>query len=268
MPIHLPITTTRISRREFGELSYAVMQQVFAIHHEYGRFFDEKIYKRELSKRMKGVLLETSVEVTFQSFLKRYYLDVLVHGSGLFEFKAVEAFVPRHRSQTINYLLLADLAHGLLVNTRPETIGREFVNCKWRLKDLRDPVITEHDWQSGIPQALRFQEVLVTLVRDWGTCLDLALYEEAMTHFMGGESVFQDVPVDNLGTQRTRLIAPDVSFKITALSENTEAFVLHARRSLSHTPLRAILWANMTPQGLSFSTIQNDDKKLGTKNSP
>lgn len=256
MPIHLPITTTRISKKAFGELSYAVMEQVFAIHHEYGRFFDEKIYKRELAKRMTGVLLETSVEITFQSFLKRYYLDVLTHGSGLFEFKAVEAFVPRHRSQTINYLLLADLAHGLLVNTRPETIGREFVNCKWRLKDLRDPVITEHNWLPGIPQALRFQEVLVALVRDWGACLDLALYEEAMTHFMGGESVLQDIPVKDLGSQRTRLIAPGVSFKITALSENTEAFVSHARRFLSHTPLHAILWANMTPTDITFSTLQ------------
>ena len=266
MPIHLPITTTRISKKEFGELSYAVMEQVFAIHHEYGRFFDEKIYKRELAKRMREVLLETPVEVTFQSFLKRYYLDVLVHGSGLFEFKAVEAFVPRHRSQTINYLLLADLAHGLLVNTRPETIGREFVNCKWRLKDLRDPTILEHNWLPGIPQALHFQEVLIALIRDWGACLDLALYEEAVTHFMGGESVLQDIQVNDIGSQRARLIAPDVSFKITALPENTDAFVSHARRFLSHTPLRAILWANMTPKGLRFYTIQNDDKKMGAKN--
>lgn len=256
MPIHLPIITTRIPKKEFGELSYAVMNQVFAIHHDFGRFFDEKIYKRELAKRMDEVLLETPVEVTFQSFLKRYYLDVIVHGRGLFEFKAGDAIVPRHRAQTINYLLLADLAHGLLVNTRPETIGREFVNCRWRLKDLRNPVIEECEWQPDVHQAAKFQDVLVALVRDWGSELDLALYEEAMTWFMGGESILQDVPVDDLGSQRARLIAPGVSFKITALSQNEEAFASHALRFLSHTPLHTILWANMTPTRLSFTTLQ------------
>ena len=39
----------RLSQDEFGELSYAVMAHVFEIHNEFGRFFDERIYKRELA---------------------------------------------------------------------------------------------------------------------------------------------------------------------------------------------------------------------------
>lgn len=39
MPITCPIPLRRLGRQEFGELSYDVMREVFAIHHELGRFF-------------------------------------------------------------------------------------------------------------------------------------------------------------------------------------------------------------------------------------
>ena len=45
MPISLGIPVRRISQDEFSELSFEVMREVFAIHNEIGRFFDEKIYK-------------------------------------------------------------------------------------------------------------------------------------------------------------------------------------------------------------------------------
>ncbi len=47
MPIISSITTTPISQQAFGELAFDVMRHVFAIHDEYGRFFDEIVYKRE-----------------------------------------------------------------------------------------------------------------------------------------------------------------------------------------------------------------------------
>lgn len=43
---------------------------VFQIHSELGRFFDEKIYKRELAHRYPGVQLEVPIEVTYASFKK------------------------------------------------------------------------------------------------------------------------------------------------------------------------------------------------------
>ena len=96
--VHTPIR--RLSQAEFGKLAYSVMGCVFQIHHELGRFFDEKIYKRELAHRHPAVQLEVPIEVIYASFRKLQYIDVLVDGGGPFEFKAVEAITPRHRGHT------------------------------------------------------------------------------------------------------------------------------------------------------------------------
>jgi hypothetical protein len=59
MPISLPFPVRRLTQPEFGEISFEVMRHVFAIHNDLGRFFDEKIYKRELAHRLPHVRLET-----------------------------------------------------------------------------------------------------------------------------------------------------------------------------------------------------------------
>ena len=262
MPITPSIKTTRLTQHEFGELSYEVMQHVFAIHTEFGRFFDEKIYKRELATRMQNVQLEVPVEVTHKSFSKRYQADVIVRGCGLFEFKAAEAIHPKHCGQGIHYLLLFDLSHGKIVNVRTEQVQHEFVNCHQRLTDLRHPQILTEAWDSAVPGADLLRDTLVGLLQDWGTGLEVLLYEGAVTHFFGGEQqVERLVPVISssgflLGHQRMRLVSPEVAFKITAFTEPEDAFATHAERLLRHTPLKAILWANVTNSEVAFRMIR------------
>ena len=187
----MPITCQRplrpLSKKEFGEISYAVMGDLFKVHGELGRFFDEKIYKRALATLRKDIELEVAVDVTYRTFAKRYFLDVLVAGGALLELKAAEAFTPRHRAQLLHYLLLTELLHGLLVNVRLEQIDREFVNVAITREDRFSFSICDSDWESAVPGADVFREVLQALLKEWGTCLDLSLYEEALTHFLGGE---------------------------------------------------------------------------------
>src|SRR2546422_9593766 len=178
MPIIVQSRIHRLSQAEFGELAYAVMGCVFQIHSEFGRFFDEKIYKRELAQRFPGVGLDVPIEVTYASFTKLQYLDVLVAFGGLFEFKAAEAFVPRHPAQLLHYLLLAELGHGKLVNVRTESVEHEFVNTTLTRDDRIRFEIEDALWKDRAPGARPFQEVLTALLRDWGTGLDLQLYEE------------------------------------------------------------------------------------------
>ena len=128
MPIILKHPTRRMSQAEFGDLAYEVMRVVFRIRDELGRFFDEKIYKRELALRVPGAELEVPIEVSHRSFTKLYFLDVLVSGGAVFEFKTVEALTRRHEAQLLHYLLLAELPHGKLVNLRPEILEHKFVN--------------------------------------------------------------------------------------------------------------------------------------------
>lgn len=187
MPIHRTTQTIRPTQAEFGQIAYEIMDCVWAIHDEFGRLFDEAVYKRELADRMPGMELELPVTLTHESFSKLYKLDVLAHKRGIIEFKAADSIVPRHRGQTINYLLLFDLPHAKIINIRPERVGDEFVNCHSRLHELKNPTLDTARFESGIEGADFFHDRLMSLIQDWGSGLETALYEEALTHFLGGE---------------------------------------------------------------------------------
>ncbi len=261
MPIVPSISTRRLSQKEFGAQAYEVMNHVFAIHGDFGRFFDEKIYKKELAARMKGVLLEVSVDVVHGSFSKRYFADAIVGDGGLFEFKAADAIHPKHRGQTIHYLLLFDLAHGKIINVRTEDVKHEFVNCHSRLADLRNPSIIDNAWHRNSPGAETFRDTLTALTHDWGTGLDLSLYEEGLEHFFNkAQPLAPTVPVfgvsGHLADQRMRLVTPESAFKLTTFSEPPDTFISNTRKLLRHTPLKAIHWANLTHHQISLATIQ------------
>jgi GxxExxY protein len=261
MPITIPTTIRRLSQAEFGELAYAVMRCVFQIHSEFGRFFDEKIYKRELAQRFPGVGLEVPIEVSYATFTKFQYLDVLVAFGGLFEFKSVEAFVPRHPAQLLHYLLIAELGHGKLVNVRTESVEHVFVNTTLTREDRIGFEIIDTHWSAQTSGAKSFRDVLVAILRDWGTGLDLLIYEDALTHFLGGElrvlcNVKVCTPQHTVGHQKMRLAAPRAAFMLTALPEADVNFESHLRRLHRHSDLEAILWVNIALKKVTFTTIR------------
>ncbi len=261
MPVSLPLPIRRMSQDEFGELSFTVMRHVFAIHNEMGRFFDERVYKQELAHRLPNVRLEQPLDVTFDSFRKRYFVDVLVGDGALFEFKAVESLSDRHRAQLLHYLLLCDVAHGKLINVRAEKVQHSFVNTLWRHADRIHFQLETARWDAKLPGASRLQDFLTAMLYDLGTGLEIPLYEEAVTHCFGGKpQVEADVDVElggrRLGHQRLRLIAPGVALKITGLEKEVDGFEVHARRLLAHVDLRAIAWVNINMKQVTFVTIE------------
>ncbi|MDP1560722.1 MAG: GxxExxY protein [Pirellulaceae bacterium] len=185
MPIYCPIETIRPTQAEFGEIAFDVMNHVFAIHNEFGRFFDEAVYKRELSYRMPGIELELPVTVSHDSFFKTYKLDILASRRGLFEFKAVESIVPRHQSQTINYLFLFNLPHGKIINVRPERVTSKFVNCRNRLALLKNPVTYKTGFQFDSPGGNFFYDRIMSLLLDWGPCSASTSTHDFESHSMG-----------------------------------------------------------------------------------
>lgn len=261
MPISLRVPIRRLTQQEFGGLAFEVMRHVFAIHNEIGRFFDERIYKRELANRLPNTRLEEPIDITFASFHKRLFIDVLVNDGGLFEFKAVDRLGRSHRSQFLNYLLLCELAHGKLINVRPHDVEHEFVNSTLRLPDRREFTVDQARWNSAIPGGDVLQDILTPIMRDWGTGLDIGLYEEAITYLFGGAACVEaDLPVviagRKVGTQRVRLIAPGVALKLTALNDDLNRFEHHARRLLTHFDLRAIAWVNFNMKQLTYTTLE------------
>ncbi|HEY3965376.1 MAG TPA: GxxExxY protein [Planctomycetaceae bacterium] len=261
MPISLRCPISRISQQEFGEISFEVMRQVFAIHNELGRFFDERIYKQELAYRLPGVRLEEPIDLMFGSFQKRYFMDALVADGGVFEFKAVESLSGQHRAQLLHYLLLSDVAHGKLINIRPEDVEHEYVNTQWRPADRLGFDIEAGRWNATVPGAAQLHDFLTGLLRDLGAGLEIALYEEAVVHCFGGAAAVEaDVPVlvngRQPGQQRFRLIAPGVAVKITAFDGRQDPFEVHARRLLAHVDLRAIAWVNVNLKQVTFTMLE------------
>lgn len=261
MPIRPSIEATRISQEEFGAIAYEVTRHVLAIHREFGCFFQEVVYKRELQARLDGVALEVPVDLIHDTFATRVFADVLVHGSALFEFKVVDSIHPRHRSQTIRYLLLFGLAHAKLYNMHGEAVEHEFINCLSPLSERRNPDIESGSFAANAPGASTFRDLLA-LISDWGTGLQMPLYEAALIHLLGGpDRVLAEVPI--MGTkglvaeQRMTLAAPNAAFCLTALPARNEAHAANYRRMLAHTTLECMHWANIHNNKVTFTTLRS-----------
>jgi GxxExxY protein len=261
MPITARVPIRKLSQAAFGEIAFEVMRHTFAIHNQLGRFFEEKIYKQELARRMEGVSLEEPIEVSFGGFSKTLLLDVIVGQGAIFEFKSADRRSGRHRAQLVQYLMLADCSHGKLINVRPEEIEHEFVNCRWKRSDRQDFRVLDHSWNSKISGVERFRKLLTEMLRDLGTGLELSLYEEAIEQCFGGNTAIGtdvDVRIDghHVGRQSFRLIAPGIAFKLTAFEKDLDRFEEHARRLLKHVDLQAIAWANIGLKEVQFKMLQ------------
>src|SRR5438067_64046 len=133
MPIEVATTIQPCDQETFHALAHHIMREVFDIHNEFGRLLDEDLYKCELAARCAAIGIwpaerEVQIRVTHQSFIKDYFMDLLFCHGFMLEGKAAERLVAAHRGQSLNYLLLAGMKHGRLVNLRTERVQHEFVS--------------------------------------------------------------------------------------------------------------------------------------------
>ena len=248
-----------LDQAEFGRIAYRVMDRVFAVHNEMGRYFDEAIYRDAVARRVPNSQTEVLIEVRFDDFVKKYYMDLLVDAGAVFELKTVRALGAAHRSQLLNYLLLTGQSHGKLINLHPELVEHEFVNTRLTRADLTAFRVVDHGWKAG-----DLKTWLVSLLRDVGAGLDVFLYEAAVTHYCGGEeAVVREIEIFDdgrtLGSQKVRLAAPGWAVKVTAIDESGVChFEGHTRRFLDHTKLKGFHWINVTREVVSFKSIEKD----------
>jgi hypothetical protein len=101
---------------------------------------------------------------------------------------------------------------------------------------------------------------MCSLLEDWGAFLDIALYQEALIHFLGGHgNVDRRVSLNrdglDLGTQRMLVHTPGFAFRLTAVTEDQHFVESHLRRLLALTRLNAIQWINLNHARIEFTTI-------------
>ena len=265
MPILVDAETRRMSQNEFGAVAYQVMRRVFDVHNQLGRFFNESIYQKAVADGLSGARTEVKVEAVFEDFRKQYFIDLLVDGGAAFEFKAVEKLTGRHRAQLLNYLLLAELSHGKLINVRPELVEHEFVNTSLTREVRAEFATDDSEWREMPAVRGSVKEYLLAVMRDWGTGLEIPLYTDALTHFLGGEAtVQQEVAIllegRQVGRQKIRLLTPDATFQLTQIADKKglDRFETHARLFLNHTGLNILQWINISLHQVTFRTIRRD----------
>jgi hypothetical protein len=129
--------------------------------------------------------------------------------------------------------------------------------------------IHRNDFDVQTPGAVALEAILIPLLEDFGTGLDLDFYEEAVTHLLAGETqVERDVEVLSghgtvLGTQRLRLCAPEAAFRLTTFAAPPPAFADHCRRLLRHLPLEAVQWMNIANHVITLTTVRRTTERFG-----
>lgn len=264
MPVTCEAIVSPISQEMFGPADYRIMREVFAIHKELGRFCDEGIYQNELAHRCREMgcqaATEVPIHVSYQSFLKTYYLDLLINGGAIYELKTASSLAAEHRKQALNYLMLTGLHHGKLINWRPASVEHEYVSTQLTPKKRQQFTVCDDRWRIVTRTSQKLKSLILELVTDWGGFLDVQLFYEAVVHFLGGESeVVKQVEIRRgtrmLGTQRAHLIDDAVAFRISAVTKDNSFYEQHLRRFLQHTPLQTIQWINFNHHVLTFKTI-------------
>jgi GxxExxY protein len=262
MPIHCTIPILPINQEEFVRLDYQIMSHAFDCQNEIGSLADERVYKMDLSCRLRNagftVDLECEIVLSHQSFLKSLFLDLVVNGTAIYELKSAIALTEAHRAQLLTYLYITNSDRGKLINFATPNVKAEFVNAVISRTNRRTFSIDRSKY-SGTDALI---ELVTELVHDWGTSLSPSLYLEAITFILGGsDSVDMMLPMNragqSIGSQRFHLCAPNTAFRITTITKSIPTFGAQLQRLISCSQLTQLHWINIRHHDIQFITFRN-----------
>ncbi len=264
MPVECNVEIRATEQERFHAVDRVVTRNAFEVHNTLGRFCDERVYQETLAERCRAdgldVHREVMLRVSYQSFSKPYYLDMLIERSAVYELKAVETLNRSHQEQLINYLLLADVSHGKLMNFRSGSVESRFVSTRLRRQDRMTFQLVDDAWQDNGEASRRLRDTLFTLLAEWGTFLEMCLYREALVHFMdapgaGVRPVNIEVAGRVVGAQSMCLLSPRTAWHLSAVRQHQESYETHLVRLLRHTHLERIHWINLDQRIVTFRTL-------------
>lgn len=272
MPIACPLTIRDLTQAEFDAVDAVMMGHAYACQNELGRLCDERAYENDLAIRLREaggeVHTQVLVHVTHHTFAKTYRLD-LVWNNALYDIKTVQAFVGEHDAQVLHYAMLLDVRHVKLLNFRtPKVQGRLQFNALTTAKRHQFHLDTTR-WHPLSNQCAPLHRRFADLLSDWGAFLDARLYEEALVHFCGGETVcVQRVELSRkghiIGTHRIQQHAPGLAFLVSSVTKDLPAYQSHLERLLKLTGLSGVQWMNLAHHQIQLVTLTGDVKRMGT----
>jgi GxxExxY protein len=253
MPIHCSIPIVPISKDEFRTLDYKVMKHAFECHNSMGSLADERVYQADFAVRLRDagfhVDREVPILLSHKSFKKALYVDHLINRKAAYELKVAKDISAAHRGQLLTYLYLLNMERGKLINFATQKVESEFINAAMTYDERRLFSVAF----SGYHGPDSFANLVVEIVRDWGTSLSTYLYVEAVTGLLG--------PISRNGNklahQRFRLMTPEDAFQITTIATTGTGYRSHLERLLRFSPLKRLHWINIDRHQIQFDTVQN-----------
>jgi len=104
------------------EEGYKLMGAAFEVYNEQGYGLAEDIYQEslEIELGLRDIPNQSKQELTTfykgRPLKKRYVPDLVVYGSIVVELKAVSELLPEHEAQVFNYMRIARMSVGYLIN--------------------------------------------------------------------------------------------------------------------------------------------------------
>ena len=266
MPIQCRAVTGAISEDEFNLIDYRVVGCAFQVQNRFGRLCDELAYKRKMKelclKQFNKVELEVPISLIYKSYSKNLFIDALINGSALYEFKATGTITGCHVAQTLNYLFLTDLHYGKILNFRPTSVEQRPL-ATTITSEGRQTVVW-HDTIMGYisDDGKKLRDILEELIADWGSFLTSSIYMDAVSHFWGGrEKVICPIEVSDgdlqLGHKHMSLLNPRESFVITTFTDKIEENQNSIQKLLDLTKLTTLYWINLNHHQITFIPLVN-----------
>ena len=111
--------------------AYEILGAAMAVHRELGSGFTEKVYQDalEIEFQERGIPYEREVPIraTYhgQELKSEFIPDFICYDRIIVELKAVKELDDIYRSQTINYMKVAEMDLSLLINFRAQSLQHE-----------------------------------------------------------------------------------------------------------------------------------------------
>jgi GxxExxY protein len=119
-----------MTKKNYNELSYAIIGCAIEVHKQLGPGLLESVYHKCMSEEMRyrkmNFQTELSVPVMYREIVVDTELrsDHLVENLIVVEYKAVEQMIPLYLAQIMTYLKLLKKSKGLLINFNCENISK------------------------------------------------------------------------------------------------------------------------------------------------
>lgn len=122
------------------ELTGQIIKAFYKVYNTLGHGFLESVYKNSMLLEITEQGLEVEAEKAIAVYYKgrivgTFFADLVVNSKVIVELKAMEAIVPAHEAQLINYLRATEIEVGLLFNfgKMPEFKRKLFSNERKQL---------------------------------------------------------------------------------------------------------------------------------------